>query len=438
MRLWQSWAPMRMMLLFIVSVMMMTARAQTPLAISQQHMIDVWYQGLDSNDVAALNWNTNQNLCDRFLSGVGFLVVCDGTTLEITQFTTGDLGLDALIPANFSILTTLTEFSYIQNTVGPFPTEFFANMTEMINLSLVGPFNNSIPTEIGVMSNLVNLWYENTLGPEMFVQVNITLPVKQLETLIQLQTLTIYGSTFHPPPPFSLVNLTQLQTVALDGVDMDGTFPTYLFGQVSNIFSLALNFVGLNGTIPSMLFDSTIFPNLNHLDLSNNLLVGTIPTAYSTSNMAYLDVSSNQLCTLCSIPTSPTECSLCSSTIFHYDMAMSDCNYTLHLPQFNSGTADYVDYYYEEIPAVTVTATVTTTATTTTTTTTAAPVTTTITTGSPCTTVSSASPHTTTTSTPTTTTAAAGTTATPTTTASSCLQLKNTFKTQKCCDYLPL
>jgi len=420
MRLWQSWVSMKM-LMFLVSMMMMvmTVRAQTPLATSQRNVIDVWYKGLDSHDVGVLGWNTTHNLCNSGSAGTGGFIVCDGTTQEITQFTLGELHLDALIPANFSILTTLTEFSYTQNTTGPFPTEFFANMTQMTNLFLQGPFNNSLPTEIGVMSNLVNLWYTNTLGPEMFIHVNITLPVKQLEILTQLQTITIYGRTFQPPsPPLSLVNLTQLQTVSLGGVDMEGTFPTYLFGQGSNIFSLDLNFAGLNGTLPSMLFDSTIFPNLNHLDLSNNLLVGTIPTTYSTSNMAYLDVSSNQLCILCALPTSPTECSLCGSITFRYDMTMPHCNYTLRLSQFDSGTDDYIDDY-EETPEVTVTvsATVTTTITVTTT-------------GSPCTTTT-ASPHitTTTTSTPT---------PTPTTTASSCLQLKNTFKTQKCCDYLPL
>jgi len=426
-----------MSLMHMMTVVMVMVRAQTPLALNQRDIINTWYKSMEASDKAQLNWNTTYSIC-TVSSNASDFITCNTTTQEIIMFDMGSgvVNLNASIPASFANLTTLQNFAWDQNVLGSFPTEFFAGMTQMKILLLLGAFNNSLPPEIGAMTQLMYMSYTNLLvsGNE---DIAFTFPWAQVQSLTQLQYLIVILEPAYPFQLFSAVNLTQLTTLGLSGVNMTGPFPSYLLEQ-GNLTSLGLANVGLTGTIPtelinsplalklqsleldenslvgtipSELFNTTLFPALQTLNFEQNSLEGTIPTEWTTSGVTSLRVSENDLCIVCTTPTPPH-----GYSDFEHDV-FPQCNYTAHLIlSSNSQENSVITTTTTTSMATTTTPSIVPTATVTATTTETITVTMTLV--------------------PMTTTPVATTTATTPT--FYCRQLKDNFQTHKCCDYLPL
>jgi len=433
--------PRMVVMMWIITIMMMMVRAQTPLALNQRDIINAWYKSMEASDQAQLNWNTTYSIC-TVPSNASDFITCNTTTQEIITFAMGSgvVNLNASIPASFANLTTLQTFTWGQNVLRSFPTEFFAGMTQMKILLLLGAFNNSLPPEIEVMTQLTYMSYTNQLvsGNEA---ITFTFPWTQVQSLTQLQYLIVILEPAYPFQLFSAVNLTQLTTLGLSGVNMTGPFPPYLL-ELGNLTSLGLANAGLTGTIPtglinsplalklqsleldenslvgtipSELFNTTLFPALQTLNFEQNSLQGTISTEWTTSGVTSLRVSENDLCIVCTTPTPPH-----GYLDFEHDV-FPQCNYTAHLILLSDG---------QETSVVTTTTTTTSMATATPT---IAP-TATVTATEIITITMTLTP----TSVPMTTTTAPAATTTATAPTFYCRQLKDNFQTHKCCDYLPL
>jgi hypothetical protein len=141
-------------LILVVIFGMMTMADPTPLASNQRSIINDWYKSLNDADKGYLNWNTTEDIC-TLPSNAQASISCNETTHEITEFDTTPNTLNAWIPASFANLTILFNFGYYQDTIGPFPDEFFAGMSNMMSFVLQGPFNTSLPSTISAMQDLL-------------------------------------------------------------------------------------------------------------------------------------------------------------------------------------------------------------------------------------------------------------------------------------------
>lgn len=85
---------------------------------------------------------------------------------------------------------------------------------------------------------------------------------------------------------------SRVSAIDLSNNNLNGTIPTAL-GNIANLTSLSLGHNHLSGSIPTAL---SSLSNLNALVLGGNQLTGTIPAVLGNlSNLTYLDLSSNQL-----------------------------------------------------------------------------------------------------------------------------------------------
>ncbi|XP_061994272.1 disease resistance protein BAK6-like [Rosa rugosa] len=174
---------------------------------------------VDPNNVLA-SWNlTFPNPCSWFH------VTCNNENI-VTRLDLGNAGLlGPIIPA----LANLTNLQYL---------ELYQNK-----------FNGSIPSELGHLKDLVSLdLYWNQLSgsiPETLGHLN------------SLRFLRVFRNNLTGPIPWSLGNLTSLQI-------------------------LKLNKNRLTGALPVEVIELVRFGNLGVLDVSNNLLAGTVHPTNST------------------------------------------------------------------------------------------------------------------------------------------------------------
>ena len=123
--------------------------------------------------------------------------------------------------------------------------------TDTLNL-----FNNqltgSIPSEIGYLTNLINLYLNNN---------QLTGPI--------------------PPEIGNLTNLTHLY---LQSNSLTGSIPPEI-GNLTNLTDLSLSFNSFMGSIPPEIGNLT---NLTHLNLGFNSFIGEIPEYFCNSLFLYI------------------------------------------------------------------------------------------------------------------------------------------------------
>uniref|UniRef100_A0A9I9CEH2 Leucine-rich repeat-containing N-terminal plant-type domain-containing protein n=1 Tax=Cucumis melo TaxID=3656 RepID=A0A9I9CEH2_CUCME len=236
----------------------------------------------------------------------------------------------------------------IPNSLGTFKNLRFLNLSDNFlwgslpnsigNLSLLehlhvssNVLNGTIPLSFGQLSKLVyyedygNSW--NTTITEVHLMNLTELKILQVWTK-SIQTF-VFNITYDWIPPFSLKILflenclirsqfpiwlrtqTQLTEIVLSNVGIFGSLPNEWISKVSsqvirldlsyNLFNLKLSHIftshqkndsGENDSIIPLRY-----PNLRHLDLRNNQLLGTIPLTINDSmpNLYRLDLSENNL-----------------------------------------------------------------------------------------------------------------------------------------------
>ncbi|KAJ3693302.1 hypothetical protein LUZ60_008782 [Juncus effusus] len=134
-----------------------------------------------------------------------------------------------------------------------------------------------------------------------------------LGLLTHLRHLDLSGNLFNGSLPSTLFNATELQVLSLSNNELSGQLNDSI-GQLKNLKVLNLNGNAFTGNIQSTLrllrnltdlslsnnyfhgkLPSGGFDSLETLDLSSNLLNGTVPVDFGGKNLKYLNLSTNHL-----------------------------------------------------------------------------------------------------------------------------------------------
>eukprot|EP00978_Attheya_sp_CCMP212_P016812 scaffold44411_cov45-Attheya_sp.AAC.1 len=168
------------------------------------------------------------------------------------------------IPTEIGLLSNLEVLSLPSNALtGTIPSE----LGQISNLNLhSNALNGTIPSELGQISNLQGLsLFANALTG--------TIP-SELGQMPNLEYLDLHNNPLTGTIPSELGQLSTLGDLFLSFNNLTGTIPSEL-GQMSNLQDLWMRDNALTGTIPSEL---GLIANLQDLSLTSNALTGTIPT----------------------------------------------------------------------------------------------------------------------------------------------------------------
>lgn len=229
--------------------------------------------------------DTNFNLSDGspcIDAGIDFLVI----NLS-DQMLTGDVP-DTLINFNSQ------PYNGIGPDMGAFESTFSSVETCIANDGTAGV---ELWGECYSIENTTTIQYYNT-------ELNSPIP-SSLGMLTNLQILKIDSCGLYGNIPPEIGDLINLSLLSISGNDLDGSIPLEI-GNLINLTSLSLNHNNLSNEIPAELFNLENLSGGSYgpggagwnpgLDLSNNLLSGTIPDGLnSLDNIQSLNFSNNLL-----------------------------------------------------------------------------------------------------------------------------------------------
>ncbi|GFZ21190.1 leucine-rich repeat (LRR) family protein [Actinidia rufa] len=240
-----------------------------------------------------MSWNESATDC----------CLWDGVTCD--ELTGHVIGLDLScghLYGTFDANSSLFQLSHLQRLNLAFndfnsssiPDAFgsFANLTHL-NLAY-SSFSGPIPSKISLLSKLISLDLSSDenyliLEPHHFRML--------LKNLTQVQELVLNGVNISSVLPNSLTNLSSLTNLDLGGTGLQGNIPNNIFHlpKLQRLL-LARNkdlkaFNAFTGSIPSTIVE---LQDLEDLYLSYNKLNGTIPSWLSNlSSLSLLDLSGN-------------------------------------------------------------------------------------------------------------------------------------------------
>lgn len=150
-----------------------------------------------------------------------------------------------------------------------------AGVVNVLNLADRG-LTGSIPTEIGLMTNLKELYlYYNSLTSTIPTEVGL---------LTVLEVLHLGGNSLHFSIPTEIGLLASLQQLFLYGNNLIGTIPTTI-GLLKSLLLMGLDNNKLTGSIPTAI---GLMQSLSILDLHGNKFIGTIPTQLGLLNSLHI------------------------------------------------------------------------------------------------------------------------------------------------------
>ncbi|RWR97274.1 MDIS1-interacting receptor like kinase 2-like protein [Cinnamomum micranthum f. kanehirae] len=176
--------------------------------------------------------------------------------------------LSGVLPLSLANLTHVSVLNISYNALyGEIPPSPFASWINLVSLRLHNNLliNGSIPSEIGILTNLRELRLSNN-------QISGSIP-PSLGNLSNLVTLVVNENELSGPIPQEIGNLTKLNQLILYYNNITGSIPS-TFGRLTNLLLLQLQGNQLSGPIPQEIGNLN---KMDQLDLSNNNLTGPIP-----------------------------------------------------------------------------------------------------------------------------------------------------------------
>ncbi|CAM8945615.1 unnamed protein product [Rhodiola kirilowii] len=179
-----------------------------------------------------------------------------------------------------------------------------------LNVSFLPLLGGSLPPEIGLLTNLVNLTIAaNNLTGEIPLEIgnlkslkllNISnnkfvgsFPDEVIANMTDLEVLDVYNNNISGPLPLSIVKLRKLRHLHLGGNYFTGEIPTS-YGDILSLKYLGLNGNALSGPIPSRLSNLQILEEL-YLGYFNVFSGGIPPEFGSMTSLRILDMGSCNL-----------------------------------------------------------------------------------------------------------------------------------------------
>lgn len=223
-------------------------------------------------DPCGTNWTGV--LCNTTINGVRRVTELRMWSMNFTGFIAPDVG-------NLTELLTL-DFMW-NNLTGVIPPEV-GNLSKLILLLLNGnKLTGELPSELGYLSELDRIQID---------QNNISGPVPtSFQYLNKAKHFHMNNNSLNGSIPRELGRLESLVHLLLDNNDLSGELPSELF-NISTLLILQLDNNHFNGSIPS---NYSQLANLTKISLRNCNLTGAIPDLSAMSTLGYLDLSENQL-----------------------------------------------------------------------------------------------------------------------------------------------
>ncbi|XWS28701.1 hypothetical protein CRYUN_Cryun25bG0094000 [Craigia yunnanensis] len=219
-------------------------------------------------------------------------VSIDFSSKNISWLNMGSNNLGSGFAGDLDFVTSLTNCSYL-DTLSLFENQFggmlpnsLTNLSMMITVIHLGGnrLTGTIPSGIANLVNLISLGLEIN---------QLTGPIPHaIVKLKNLQLLSLGENKLSGRTPTSLGNLTRLITLSLEYNKLEGSIPSGLV-NCQNMMELLLGGNRLTGVVPRSIF--SIITLSTYLDLSNNLLRGSLPSEVGNlKNVVDLDISGNR------------------------------------------------------------------------------------------------------------------------------------------------
>lgn len=254
------------------------------------------------------NWN-HGDPCTSNWTGV----LCYNTTmrdgyLHVRELQLLTMNLSGSLSPELGRLSKMQILDVMWNQIsGSIPKEV-GNITSLELLLLNGnQLTGPLPDEIGNLPNLDRIQIDqNQISgsiPKSFANLTKTkhfhmnnnslsgqIP-PELSTLPNLVHMLLDNNNLSGYLPRELANLPSLLILQLDNNHFDGATIPDSYGDMSRLLKLSLRNCSLQGPIP----DLSRIPQLAYIDLSLNQLNGSIPPYKLSENMTTIDLSGNNL-----------------------------------------------------------------------------------------------------------------------------------------------
>ncbi|MBA0641385.1 hypothetical protein Goklo_025933, partial [Gossypium klotzschianum] len=175
--------------------------------------------------------------------------------------------------------------SMLAGSLSPNTSLFRLQGLKRLDLSF-NNFSGSIPSGF---SQLVSLTYLDLSGCSFsgLVPSDISLLSKLISLNLSTNDLKFDRQSFD----MLTRNLTKLENLVLELVNMSDFVPTSFMNLPSSLKHLGLRFCNLKGKFPTEIFQ---FRYLEYVDLSFNSLTGYLPSSNWSSHLKYIDLNDNQ------------------------------------------------------------------------------------------------------------------------------------------------
>ncbi|KAJ3669098.1 hypothetical protein LUZ60_011048 [Juncus effusus] len=253
------------------------------------------------------NWNKGDP-CNSNWTGIYCDSVSDDGYLHIREIQLFRMNLSGTLVPELGRLTHLRILDFMWNNLtGSIPKEI-GNITSLKLILLNGnQLSGSLPDEIGNLPNLNRLQIDqNQISgpiPKSFVNLTgvkhlhmnnnslsgqIPLELYKLPLLLHLlvDTNNLSG---HLPPEFA--QMPNIKILQFDNNNLSGSSIPSSYANISTLQKLSVRNCSLTGSVPDM----SGIPQLAFLDLSWNQLSGPIPTNKFSTNITTIDFSHNLL-----------------------------------------------------------------------------------------------------------------------------------------------